>query len=362
MKYLLFIRQNLGLIGTLLAVVFFETLFQGGSFSPEDVYVDPDLTIINEANIVRVSLLALLGYFLVFPRSDRELSFRAAFTTASLLLAASVLWLFLNNPAFLDKLAREDGIVENFSAAFLFLGVLVALLDSIRLVFTRRLLLAGLLALLSVVLLVIGMEEISWMQRILGVESTEMFLEHNNQRGTNLHNFNTVVFENVYYASAFVALVLLPFYRESLAKLFAKSKQLRNLAVLLPSAWLLVPFAVMMGFIKSSSYYTGMFVILAIVLTAFMLIHRAVEDARQRDYHMTVLALISLVTMIAVAFVFALYDYAHFDVRDWVATEYRELLIAIGLFAYTADLHFRLRSLNKNRQIRPTAAKRQRRA
>lgn len=84
---------------------------------------------------------------------------------------------------------EEDGLVENLTALFL-LGVsLVSLYRVVQLKKAKSPSLWIFTAGLMVVLFFFAAgEEISWGQRIFGIESSEFFLEHNKQAETNLHN------------------------------------------------------------------------------------------------------------------------------------------------------------------------------
>ena len=68
------------------------------------------------------------------------------------------------------------------------------------------------LASLSFVFFVMAMEEVSWFQRVLEIDTPKAF-DNNMQKEMNLHNFATNAVENVYYMGAFIFLVILPFLR-----------------------------------------------------------------------------------------------------------------------------------------------------
>jgi len=84
---------------------------------------------------------------------------------------------------------QEDGLVENLTSLFLFAASGV----SIYRVFQYKKAKAPGLWIFTATLLAFlfffaGGEEISWGQRIFGIQSSEFFLEHNKQAETNLHN------------------------------------------------------------------------------------------------------------------------------------------------------------------------------
>lgn len=105
--------------------------------------------------------------------------------TFCLLLA--VVW--ANNPQALSRLLVEDGIVEWMQ--FLAFSLTAGLLAYVTLARWKEgglrlevLVLGGLSALVALA----ALEEISWFQRILQIQSPEFFLQNNRQAETNIHN------------------------------------------------------------------------------------------------------------------------------------------------------------------------------
>lgn len=108
----------------------------------------------------------------------------------NVLLFAYALWVSVMRPAGLDRLLVEDGWVEWLQ--FLCFSVLALLLVLAALErWTRRTgagLDAAVIAGVAAVVAFVALEEISWFQRVLNVESPEFFRNNNRQRETNLHN------------------------------------------------------------------------------------------------------------------------------------------------------------------------------
>lgn len=106
-----------------------------------------------------------------------------------IVLALALAWSDPDSPR-MWRLLGEDGLVEWMQ--FLCFSVLAALLGFIamdRMSRQSRLSLdvigiAGLSALVALA----ALEEVSWFQRVLGVDSPEFFRQHNRQFETNLHN------------------------------------------------------------------------------------------------------------------------------------------------------------------------------
>jgi hypothetical protein len=91
-------------------------------------------------------------------------------------------------PAAIKHFLREDGPVEWATVFVLVAGVILCVARIFRL---RRLwpkLFIGALGLIALGLLFVAGEEISWGQRLLGIESPVFIREHNAQGEINLHN------------------------------------------------------------------------------------------------------------------------------------------------------------------------------
>ncbi len=92
-------------------------------------------------------------------------------------------WLVLPEQ-FTTVFAREDGVVEYATAILLFVACLALLGHARRNTGRVR----WLVAFYALAFFFAAGEEISWGQRIFGIESTEFFTENNYQGETNLHN------------------------------------------------------------------------------------------------------------------------------------------------------------------------------
>lgn len=89
-------------------------------------------------------------------------------------------------------LIKEDSVVEYLQALFYFSAFIFTFLTSISF-FKNRLLLLGILyGFLTVALLFVSLEEISWGQRIFSIGNPDYFAQHNVQNELTLHNLDTV--------------------------------------------------------------------------------------------------------------------------------------------------------------------------
>lgn len=193
-------------------------------------------------------------------------------------------------PTYMDLIA-EDSVVQNVSVIFSFLAAGLAALAA-RDFFRREARTVGYLyVLLGAGLLFMSLEEISWGQRIFGVESPEWFLEHNTQQEITVHNLGPVqaILHKLY--------IVVGLYG-SLAWFLLVSPSLR-------SHWL-VPFIVPQWWIASYFFPVGAF--------------------------------------------YAIYDYTSrwgiFIARD---QEVAEFLLSLGFLLFVADILIRLRAAGDRR-------------
>lgn len=159
-------------------------------------------------DLVQLALGAVLAVLLARPASDphRLAPLTAASTLWVSLLAVLSCGLFallIADAALFSRLAHEDGPVEWASAIALLLAALVAGLMLFRQALAVRHS-RGWLQLVAPALLVgfcifVGMEEISWGQRLFGWQTPEWMAVHNQQNESNLHNFDTMIAEVVYH-------------------------------------------------------------------------------------------------------------------------------------------------------------------
>jgi hypothetical protein len=118
--------------------------------------------------------------------------------------------------------AHEGIIEESSSFLFLFAGLLffASTFYLKKKFFTKSQYLSKLFTLLflGTILLIIFGEEISWGQRVLEIESSEIFMQYNFQQEINVHNFFNPVFKFIYPVvgiSSFVILFFLwSFYKQ----------------------------------------------------------------------------------------------------------------------------------------------------
>ena len=112
----------------------------------------------------------------------------------------------------------EDGLIENFTAVFLFIGACLLIRQFVRNRSKKGITwIIGTLGIALVFIFGAG-EEISWGQRIFGWETSEAMSEINKQGETNLHNIrigdfdiNKLIFSKLLTIGIIFYLLILPF-------------------------------------------------------------------------------------------------------------------------------------------------------
>ncbi|MDQ4088580.1 MAG: hypothetical protein M3177_11325 [Pseudomonadota bacterium] len=262
--------------------------------------------------------------------------FAAAFVSTA--LAAAAIHLLVQDPAAFHAQAQEDRLLEWLSAALLLLGC-----GSLALAFLalhrapdRHVYALAALAGLSLLLLVMAMEEISWGQRVLGFQTPEAIAAANWQGEFNFHNLQTDLSEAAYYSAAAVFLGFLPLLRDLLPLQFAGQPWVQLLptrTVALVSApvhmlsygqWNLVP------------------VQLATLLALFALFTWAAAASARRSYVECTVLLGLAGAVVAGQAAVLWFGAAMVDVPD--ASEYKEFFLAAGFACYALTASAALRA------------------
>ena len=240
-----------------------------------------------------------------------------------------IVMLYLVNPAEFHRQSLEDSAIEYTSAlllltaAFLYLQVFVTSLrhqdrTSARI---RGIVLAPLCAL---VLFVIGMEELSWMQRILDINTPDAF-SGNGQGEMNFHNYYTRSSHALYVMGAWGCLIFLPFF----LSFGPRVRILAHLEGFLPDrriAALSVPLAGL--FYPSWGFMVYQMIFFTSVLIMLIFANHARRAGRVGE---TVLFGTGAVVLAVAQGVFLLTE-NRFG-RIWDVSEYQEFFIALGLAA-----------------------------
>lgn len=197
----------------------------------------------------------------------------------------------------------------------------------------RRLLALAITACFAFALFVIGMEEISWMQRIFHIATPAMFAE-NQQQEMNLHNMHSIVIGQAYKIAMFVGLVLLPFIKDTAPR----NRFVDSLRDFLPSRFVFAISAPWIAFNYNEWNFLAsqLFVTVTLAILAFyMAAAWRRDDVREGVLFAAIALFVAVVQPTFLVF-------GENFVRMWDASEYVELFIAIGLSFYTAETLTRL--------------------
>ena len=262
---------------------------------------------------------------------DREDMAPQGTTAAAAILALAVACtlLFALDPARFGIGAQEDSAIEWLSALLLLGGS--ALFAGMFL--QRRHEGTGALPalLLALVFFAIGMEEISWFQRVLGFETPPELARANMQQEFNLHNLHTDLFENLYYLGAAFALILLPFLRDALPAARGVWAAILDYA---PARWVVAVAAPL------SIFNYGLWNVIPMQVTMMLTVLVAACYARAAGRRGTraEAALFAALAVVIAGGQAAFLAGGHLMPNIWDASEYKELFIAIGLAAWAVDV------------------------
>lgn len=273
------------------------------------------------------------------PEKHNLLSFTVKESILWLLLLFSVFSLFLLifHPRYYDFLATEDYIVETGTAALLFIGCGIFIRISTMLIhFHRRtnifIMASGILALS---LFFVGMEEVSWFQRVLNVKTPQAF-SGNQQEELNLHNFATHFTHQAYFFGAFCLFILLPLLKSETSILEKKI-----FSFFLPSRFLIFAGILFMAY-DYDAYFSNPLPQITYFITLFILIYYTwlLRSADKTFLLPVLIVYYILAPVIYLNFAFQLGENA------WRIGEYKELLIGVCFPLYSLEI------LSKAKQLK----------
>ncbi len=327
-----FILFLLGSIGLILVVIFDGLYWRTGVFAEGW----PDFTL---GHLIRsiIIFVSVLGLFLSMVRSskaklvvdeDKWMPLGLSSILGSLSASVIILFTFILKPSVFSALSLEDGPIEWGAFLLLFCSCII-----IAIAFSKSRNVLSIsnatqvsLALLSFIFFVIAMEEVSWFQRVLDIETPKMF-GRNAQNEMNLHNFATNYVENIYYFGAFLFLVVLPFIR----RFFPSASSNNYLRVFVAP-----PFIAVVGSI-ACAYNFDMWNIVftqiaffggVIVLFIFAIFNK------NKDEQYIILFAIFIIVITQILF---LVNGVNFS-RLWEVTEYKEFFISLAFFMYSLSV------------------------
>jgi len=322
----------LGLLG-LLGVISFDKFHWAISMFGEG---KPDFS---GGRIVRSVIIFASCLLIIFGISNaRKFSFSLDESQNHLLIVAAIVLsfaltlffalLFAISPSTFGHSALEDGPIEWGSALFLFAACIVMLFVFVRELKNKDLYWFTKLSMLALagVFFVMGMEEVSWFQRVLDIDTPAQF-KGNIQDEMNLHNFATNYVENAYYFGAFVYLVVFPYIR----LLYSEVEKIGYFRLFVAR-----PYIALIGALACAyNYDMWNIVFMQITFYASLVIiaYYAVVSVNGID---KILTLVCLLLLILPQWIYL--SHGENYLRVWDVTEYREFLMPLAFFIYTLDL------------------------
>jgi len=231
-----------------------------------------------------------------------------------------------------DDIFTRPGALLRMIFELISCGVFLSLLP--RFIKQKKWLAVSLLAILSLVLFVMGMEEISWGQRVFQWQTSEYFSEHNVQGETNLHNLNTQLFQDVLFFGGFILLAVLPFFYEYLRKILQKIAPLKFLTNFLPEQWMLVAFGAGLMFTDPFNAPYGFHwgsICFQLIATLALLWALAV---RLRDNNPRCKAALWALLCAVVVLVLSLSYHELWQLNQGLPTEYIKIFINLGILCW----------------------------
>lgn len=249
--------------------------------------------------------------------------------------------IFHLSPTVFSTLSLEDGLVEWASALLpLLASLFLAWRGAGFLVWSREdgngLWIGVALLACAAILFVLGMEEISWMQRVFGL-ATPASLSGNIQGELNFHNLATNQIGAVHKIGGFVVLILLPFLQATVPERLSLPK----LADLVPSRAV----ALVSAPLAACNYngWESLLIQMTSYLTIGVVLYFAFLAWKRRRY--AEVAFCAALVVVIVGAQLAFIGLGERFVRIWDVTEYKELFIALGLAVWAVETAKRLRPL-----------------
>lgn len=247
----------------------------------------------------------------------------------------------LSSQRIFNWLSFEDNILEWGSALFLFIASFIFFISWINSFKKKAIprITKVLLSIFSLLFFLIGMEEVSWFQRVIGFETPENF-SMNVQDEFNLHNFSTSIVENAYYTGSFVLLVFIPF----ISLLFPKYLINDNWKLLIPRTFLIVIGSAAFSYnydmwdinFTQLTFYSS--IIILIMLSKFEL---SKFNKRLLYGIIGFLIIQQIIFLINPGIILP-------GARNWTFTEYKEFFIPLAFCTYSLDVYFQLKRKSEN--------------
>jgi hypothetical protein len=287
--------------------------------------------------VIFISIIALFWSLVGKQRPSLELSLNFGIERlsifATILLSVIILFLFIFQPSDFQELSKEDSILEWGSALLVFGSCFIMLYSLIKNShgITNSKLIRFSLGFLSFCFFVMAMEEVSWFQRVIEIETPTSF-QDNYQNEINLHNFATDYIENIYYFATFVFLVVFPLLRFLFP--FLSNNNFLKTFIPRPFIGVIGAVACAYNFDMWNIIFTQITFYSSLVILCIFAIFSSVRNERFLIWSTVILMVTSQILFLV--------NGEKFD-RIWELTEYKEFLIALALFIYSWDVFLHIK-------------------
>lgn len=255
-------------------------------------------------------------------------------------LSLFFLYIFLTHPRFFNLLCLEDRPIEASSAILYFIncGIFVYIFFALRRNLSQKRMYYLFISLsLALLFFVIGMEEISWCQRIFSIRTPELF-HQNSQNEINLHNFASNIISIAYYFFAFVGLILIPF----LYSTSPFSQKDSTFSFFVPSRYILIVSAVFVAY--NYNRWNIVFTQLCFFITLFILIYYTWLSIELSSDVVFMLTIVTVYILMQVVFLI----FGDRFVRNQDITEYKEFFIPLSCLIYSIEILQKVQRIRKN--------------
>lgn len=309
-------------IATVFFIVHFNKYFENSNLIAENALNIPACTFHNKQK-VKIRLSSSIS----FPKPLHLL-------ILVLIFSITFIGLFLIDAFAFSTLCREDKVIE-YATAIIFILCSIGYGKIAWQIFNIHSsgfsVIFWISILLAFTFFLIGMEEISWFQRILKFNTTEFF-EKNLQQEMNLHNFATREVENLFYFFSVVFFIIIP----NVSLKWINPDGSKKISLIVPgmasfySASVFIAYNYDMWNISliQYGYYLALFIFIYYFHTMAKLGINLLMPG--------IILLIYISTQVIILIT------GMNQIRIWDFTEYKELFIALSFFIYCLEVFYRL--------------------
>lgn len=227
-------------------------------------------------------------------------------------------------PDFYDWLSLEDHLIENLTALALLVTSITFFLTAAKSI-NLKLAFKVLFIFLGLIFFLGAGEEISWGQRVFGINTPEGLKAINDQDELNFHNINKKFFDRIVdRLTILLVLVSVIFKFMRVHKVFT---------IPLPSYFLLLAFGL------TPFYHQYNYLILDfyhLLYIPFLLI--LIVAAKERKHNLMIATFITFLLTLAIRYLHLTYI-DHFPTHNNSANEFREFLFACCCFVYALQIY-----------------------